>query len=212
MKSTTAEILILALVEDYKRGYTQILEHTKLQYQLVGVEVAIAAAASGLWASADPAPRPAAVLLLPPLFCTIVFVQLYLHNTIKQSSRYINFRIRPRAEALISIAGSDPQLLRALWDWEDYYTSSHTLTRWLIRQLGSFIVYFGTIIGIACLVVFLLLSGNRVPDGEVGLFAADATILALTALLTLLVKQANEAWWKAEAEVHQGSEDAAHDA
>ncbi len=199
----TIEHEVSALTEEYRRVSTQVSEHSKLQYQLVGVVYAIGGTALSLWGSSSSQPQPLAILFFPPLFCAIVFVQLYLHSSIKSSARYINFRLRPRMEAIINAGLPQQAEHRKIWDWEEYYVHSHRVARFIIRQLGSVIIVLALLPAVGAILVYLLIrptAAGPITQFEQIWFLIDVATASLTFALIVIVKLINERWWKNEKE------------
>lgn len=193
---------VVALLEDYNRISTQILEFKKLQYQLVGVTYAIGGAALTLWGTSIQ-PKPFAILFFPPLFCAIVLVQLYLHSHIKSSARFINFRLRPRMEAIINSGSLQHPSFHVIWDWEEYYVQSHAIPRFIIRKLGSVIILLALIPALASIFIFFLM--NPLPLSALTFFEQlwlwiDFAMILLTLFLFFFVHMINEKWWNVEKE------------
>lgn len=178
-----------AIVEEFKRISNQITEHSKLQYQLVGVAYAIGGAALTFWSGTANKVQPIAILFFPPLFCAIVLVQLYLHSTIKSSSRYINFYLRPRMEEIVD---------NGVWRWEEYYVESHRMVRYIIRQFGSVVIVINLLPAIGALIVFVLVETQKFTGLETFWLVLDIVIITLTFALVIFVKLINERWWKIE--------------
>ena len=194
---------VTALVEEFRRVSAQIEDHSKLQYQLVGVAYAIVGAALSLWGSSSSQPQPLAILFFPPIFCAIVFVQLYLHSSIKSSGRYINFRLRPRMEAIINAGAATTAKHRQVWDLEEYYVQSHRISRFFIRQLGSIIIVLALLPAVGAMLVYLLVKSTPLVGQslieQIG-FWIDISLIAFSFLLIVIVKLINERWWKTEQE------------
>jgi heme/copper-type cytochrome/quinol oxidase subunit 4 len=191
---------VTALVEDYRRVSTHITEYAKLQYQLIGVAYAIVGAALALWGSSTSQLQPLLILFFPPVFCAIVLVQLYLHSSIKSLSRYINFRLRPRMEAIINSEHPSTIKPRTIWGWEEYYVQSHRIPRFIIRQLGSVIIFLALLPGIGALLSYWLIASTPWPASEQVWFTLDAVAVFLTFALIVFVKMVNEHWWRIEKE------------
>jgi len=199
-----SEYEVKALVEDYRRMWTHVVDFARLQYQLVGVAYAIAGTALALWGSRKPEeqPPPTFSLFFPPIFCAIAVVQLYLHSSIKSFARYINFRLRPRMEAIVS-DGLPQSARNTIWTWEEYYVQSHGLLRWIIRQFGSVIIVLALLPAAGALAFFLLLvfrfpSTFKADWTDWALFIFDAGAIGLTFVLFVFVKAINEYWWIVE--------------
>ncbi len=194
------EYEVRALLEDYQRIASHIVEFQKLQYQLVGVAYAIVGATLALWGSSSTRPQSLPLLLFPSVFCGIVLVQLYLHANIKSFARYINFRLRPRMEAVINSKDVSKSEWTAIWDWEEYYVRSHQLPRFIIRQLGSVIVILPFLPAVGALILYWLLVPSPWPETEQFLVTFDSAVVSLTFAFIIFVKVINEHWWQVEKE------------
>lgn len=196
--TSVIEYEIAALIEDYKRISTHIAEYAKLQYQLVGVAYAIAGTALALWGSSMSPPQPLPILFFPPIFCAIVLVQLYLHSSIKSLARYINFRLRPRMEAIINSRLPPHSERSTIWGWEEYYVQSHRIPRFIIRQLGSVIIVLALLPAVGALMLYWLLAPIPWSATEQVWVVLDVAAVLLTFALIVFVKLINEHWWRVE--------------
>lgn len=164
------DIFASALIASYDHATSHISEFAKLQYQLVAVAYGLAGAAIVFFndqlTQSQSHIQKMFLLVLPAVFYALVFVQIYLHSQIKKYGRYINYKLRPKMEAIVQASLNTSDTVD-LWDWEESY--KHGLSPTIIARVESIVTRILSLLVIAlplvpalgAIVTFELLSLNR---------------------------------------------------
>jgi tetratricopeptide (TPR) repeat protein len=176
-----------ALMEDYRRASNHITEFAKLQYQLVGLAYTVAGTAIALGVNSSSQLQSTLLLLFPPVFCGIVWVQLYLHTNIKSIGIYTYFQLRPRMEAIINPDPSPFSKYTSVWEWEDYYENADRYVRLVVRGFGFLINVLPLLPAIGALYIY----GGQSKPSEPAFFYLDVALVLITFILFAFVMFVN---------------------
>ncbi|MBK8033816.1 MAG: hypothetical protein IPK17_30820 [Chloroflexi bacterium] len=189
-----SEALIGALIASYDHATSHISEFAKLQYQLVAIAYGLAGAAIAFFGDQLTQPQVQVqgtfLLALPVIFYALVFVQVYLHSQIKRYGRYVNYKLRPKMEAIVQTQLKTTEQV-ALWDWEETY--KHGITKSIgtaieglaSRILSLLILALPLIPAMGAIVIFELLNAGRTYR-DVELFVRNANLVGLVGAIALI--------------------------